>query len=35
MDKKILIIFKFKIFYEIVKELDSALNFEILKLKMN
>ena len=33
MDKKILIIFKFKIFYEIVKELDSALNFEIFEIK--
>ena len=29
MDKKILIIFKFKIFYEIIKELDKDLNFEI------
>ena len=29
MDKKILIIYKFKIFYEIIKELDKDLNFEI------
>tara|TARA_B100001250_G_scaffold339597_1_gene307011 strand:+ start:9313 stop:9876 length:564 start_codon:yes stop_codon:yes gene_type:complete len=32
MDKKILIIFKFKLFYEIIKELDKDLNFEILEI---
>ena len=33
MDKKFLIIFNFKIFYEIIKELDKDLNFEIYEIK--
>ena len=35
MDKQILIIFKFKSLYEIIKELDNDLNLKLLTFQMN